>query len=145
MSSIVKKSQELQRHCIEFSVLYLELIQLFKDCGETADLEIMDDYWEIALKAAGLITVVDCMSVYFLKYKDLIMADEVQQLLDIDYTKEIVEGCAKSTTKVIKKLIVVFKNTWLIADFTSKTLIKLKIKLLTQKAMQVEMISSKIK
>jgi hypothetical protein len=82
-------------------------------------------------------TVVEMVE-YFIKYKDLILAEQVDELLAIDYAKEIKPGTQMDTQRLIMKLIDIFKNCWHKASVVDQIHIKTFISRITLKSISIK-------
>lgn len=65
----------------------------------------------------------------FLKFRSQIEADDVEYLLNYDYTKLIEEDAEDENKKLIIDLIMVTKEAWVKLDSKNQTIIKERIKL----------------
>lgn len=128
----------------EFGILFERLIGRFEKYTESIEIKTLKHYWELAVGLIGITETVSLMIEYFLKYKELILASKVDELLAIDFSKDIVVGTEGKTANLIKKLIEIFKSTWLIASTTDQCLIKDTIKKMTLKAIIIDDLNKKI-
>jgi len=136
-SVLVKKSKELGLKCQEFAGVYTKLIGKFKAYNTAPEIDELESYWGLAIKVLKLEGTVSEMIGYFLKYQELIMANKVDELLAVDFAKEIKPGTNQKTVQLITALINIFKHTWTIASNTDKTHIKMYIQLLTKKSADI--------
>lgn len=141
---LVKQSKELNIKSQEFAAVYHKLINKFKSYNTAPEIEELESYWGIAVKVLSIQGVVGEMIVYFLKYKDMIMESKVDELLAIDYTKEIKEGTNSKTVQLINALIAIFKHSWHIATPKDQILIKMYIQTLTSKAVIIKELVDKM-
>jgi hypothetical protein len=141
---LVRQSRDLGIKCQEFAAVYHKLINKFKSYNAAPEMDELESYWGIAVKFLSIQGVVGEMIVYFLKYKDLIMASKVDELLAIDYTKEIKSGTNTKTVQLINTLIAIFKHSWEIATTKDQILIKMYIQTLTSKSVIIKSLMDEI-
>lgn len=143
-AQLIKKSKELEILCKEFAAFYSKLINKFKAYAKAPEIELLENYWELAVNAIGLQATISEMIEYFIKYKDMILEARIDEIFATDFTKEIKAGTNPKTVSLIKKLIETFKQCWLAADKKDKTLIQFYVQNMTSKAIAIDAVSSEI-
>lgn len=135
-----KLSKNLEIMAADFANIFKKLINKFKGYSSAPELQTLENYWETAVGILGKVgTVVEIVD-YFIKYKELIFNEQVKEVLEMDFTKDIIPGTQVETTKLIVNLIDNFKNCWNKANTVDQTHIKHYIKLLTTKSISIKQI-----
>lgn len=145
--SIVQLSRAQSKYSLLFSDKFHSLIQIYigRSAGQDLnDLQNILEYWRLAAKIITVTGVVIEVAVYFAKYRELIEADRVDEILSIDYTAEIKQGTEANTEKLIRNLIITFKKHWLEADQPTKDKIRANIKKLTKYSVKILSIDRKL-
>ncbi len=135
-----KLSKQLDIMATDFANNFSKLINKFKGYSTAPELETLEGYWDAAVGLLGKTGTVIEMVDYFIRYKDLILNENVKELLEMDFTKDIRPGTQVETTKLIVNLISNFKNCWYKATPKDQTHIKTYIKLLTTKSISIKQI-----
>jgi hypothetical protein len=135
---LVKLSDDLETLSAEFANTYTKLISKFEKYTSAPEIVKLKGYWDTAVGLLGKRGTVIEMVDYFIKYKDLILAEKVTELLEIDYAKEIKPGTQADTQRLIIKLIDIFKLSWIKANVVDQTLIKTYISTITLKSISIK-------
>lgn len=106
-------------------------------------IEQLCNFWDIAVGLLGKRGTILEMIDYFIKYQDLILSEHVEEVLKMDFTKDIKPGTRDETTKIIVKLIDTFKSSWYKANTVNQVHIKTYIKL-TTKSIRMKQIVTEI-
>lgn len=133
-------SKQLDIMTTDFANNFSKLINKFKGYSTAPELQTLEGYWDAAVGLLGKTGTVVEMVDYFIRYKDLILNENVKELLEMDFTKDIRPGTQVETTKLIVNLITNFKNCWVKATPKDQTHIKTYIKLLTTKSISIKQI-----
>jgi len=133
-------SKQLDIMTTDFANNFSKLINKFKGYSTAPELQTLEGYWDAAVRLLGKTGTVVEMVDYFIRYKDLILNENVKELLEMDFTKDIKPGTQVETTKLIVNLITNFKNCWVKATPKDQTHIKTYIKLLTTKSISIKQI-----
>ncbi len=133
-----KLSSDLELQAAEFANIYTKLINKFEKYTTAPEIAKLKSYWETAIGLLGKRGTVIEMVDYFIKYKDLILSEKVDELLNIDYSKEIKPGTQADTQKLIMKLIDTFKDSWHKASVVDKVHIKTYISTITLKSISIK-------
>lgn len=141
---LTKLSNELELLANDFANTYTKLINKFKKYNSAPEITLLEQYWDAAVGFLGKRGTIIEMIDYFILYKDLILASKVDELLEMDFTKNIKPGTRVETTKLIVSLIGIFKSCWKLATPTDQTHIKFYIQSLTTKAVTIKDILIKI-
>ena len=133
-----KLSREIELLSAEFANIYTKLISKFEKYTTAPEITKLKHYWDTAVGLLGKRGTVIEMVDYFIKYKDLILAEKVEELLRIDYAKEIKPGTQADTQNLIIKLIDIFKSSWLKSTPVDKVHIKTYISTLTLRSVSIK-------
>lgn len=133
-----KLSKEIEILSVDFANIYTKLIAKFEKYTTAPEITKLKSYWDTAVGLLGKRGTVIEMVDYFIKYKDLILAEKVEELLAIDYTKEIKPDTHPDTQNLIIKLIDIFKGSWLKATPVDKIHIKTFISTLTLRSVSIK-------
>lgn len=137
-------TDKLDTQATEFANTYSKLIKKFKIYSSAPELETLENYWDLAISLLGKKGTILEMIDYFIKYKDLILCERVEEVLAMDFTKEIKPGTRGETTKLIVTLVDNFKTCWSKATPIDQIHIKTYIKLLTTKSISMKQIVTEI-
>lgn len=109
----------------EITSLMEFFVRVTKGANEFA--QVIEDIKSIRATINSII-IAEYTSVYFLKFKDDIMKQDVDKLLSYDYAELIEEGTISETEMLIKKLIESIKSVWICGD--KKTQLRIKASIL---------------
>lgn len=139
-----KLSADLELLANDFANTYTKLINKFKTYSSAPEINKLEEYWGMAVTLLGKRGTIIEMIDYFIKYKDLILNEKVDELLDMDFTSEIKPGTQTETANLITKLIDIFKTSWKQANQIDQIHIKTYIKMITTKSISIKNILNEI-
>jgi hypothetical protein len=109
----------------EITSLMEFFVRITKGANEFS--QVIEDIKSIRATINSII-IAEYTSIYFLRFKDDIMKQDVEKLLNYDYTSLIEEGTVSDTELLIRKLIESIKSVWILGD--KKTQLRIKASIL---------------
>jgi len=106
-------SQQSANNAQNFIYYIRKLIVVFTGVITDGSLDHFNELWRIVQKTMQPLDIVEQMHPYFLIFKDQIEEENVEYMLNFDYSTLIVQDCEESTRNLIQDLVKNIKSVWM--------------------------------